>query len=411
MTISDDFFSILGFGYHTIGAEQYAALESIPWSHIGCKKSELELGVQSCLIAEHMQAHLNVMQTYDATELKECGYPTVICEDLAQLDWGELTMMRLGYIVDTAGATHLIEVNAQTPSFWWECETGRQAVLKKLGLLYSDSSSYILQATLADILAASKQWTGVSLMKIGLVVGDAQEDIFQMTWISQQLKVIDPTIICEVLTVSQLDFERESQKPFSLNTKTRFDTLFLWYPLEWLATAIFQDEQPVWPSLMQGLKEKKWYLANGLAAFIVQNKYFLADLNIQNPIQTVITPTVSTLAEIEQISSHAWIAKPIWGRQGLAVFGKDHGREFFSDFSDKYYNNQWYAYQPYFSPILLKYLGKSFTYTLEQWVYRVGDVWKMGGSGLRLNAKDNEITGDNSRWLVVENESGSSACA
>ena len=405
MTISNDFFASLGFGYHTTVTGQYAALESIKWSQLGCQKSESQLGNHSTTIATSIQQHLQVMRGYDAADLQECGYPTMICKDLSDTDWGELQMMRLGYIVDGAGEAHLIEVNAQTPSFWWECETGRQAVLKKLGVTNSDTTQITLKNALKAMLASAKNWLGNDSGTIGLVVGDAEEDIFQMNWVLQQLKTIDPNLKCEVLTISRLDVEKKSHQPFSLNTGSYFDTLFLWYPLEWLATARFQDEQAVWPALIQGLKKKKWYLANWLAAFLVQNKYFLADLCIQNPSQTVITPTVSTLAEIEQISMHSWIAKPIWGRQGLAVFGNNHGQEFFSDFNDEYYNNQWYAYQPYFTPKSLEYRGKSYTYTLEQWVYYDGDTWQSGGSGLRLNLAGESITNDNSRWLVIENAS------
>jgi glutathionylspermidine synthase len=396
------FFASLGFGYWQVGTQKYASLESVAWERLGIGMSRAAFSEFSIQTATALGGHLDVMRDYDSAELRECGYPPVLCDDLARLDWGEIRAMRLGYIVDTAGVPHLIEVNAQTPSFWWECETGSSLILEKLGLPHPGVHSPDLLASLAQMLADAEKYLGRKASRLGFVVGDAQEDVFQMKWLSQLVSQSDPGLEVEVLTISRLDVNKESAVPYSLNSSLQFDVLFLWYPLEWLATERFVDGVEVWPELSRGLSTHQWYWANGIASFIMQNKYFLADYCTQNPAQSAITHTVATLDEIQAVSPDQWIAKPIWGRQGMAVFGTQQGNEFYSDFSDTYYSNQWYAYQPFFSPTPFYFHGVPTTYTLEQWVYHDGSQWKAGGYSLRLNAADTLVSSDDSRWLVVQ---------
>jgi glutathionylspermidine synthase len=413
MSVEKDFFYGLGFGYEEIGGVNYAKLESVGWNELGIITTLEVYNTQSEQLAKLVEEYSNkiIIESKNNKDLlNNLGYPKFkITPELVSYS-DPLTMMRLSYVISRDGQPQLIEVNAQTPSFWWECETGTQKVLEKLNpqAKRNDTVELLKQALKTSSEYIRKE-LGKNFISVGIVVGDSKEDIFTMQWIANLLTEVDEGARVEVLTLSQLDFLNEKQAWYSINSGAEFDGLMLWYPLELLVDMEFENGVSVWDVFTKSISNKKLILLNGLTAFVAQNKYLLAYMTeFWNDIESrglaeVLAPSYYTLEEFEKYEGKdtPWIAKPIWGREGNGVFGYEGSKKFSGNMSDEYFTNQWYVYQPFYEGTKLAREGKQYSYTLEQWVYKdTTGIWKCGGKSLRLAS--GSIVDNNSRWLVIE---------
>jgi glutathionylspermidine synthase len=407
VNMSKEFFDSIGFAYSQHHNQTYALLDSISFQDLG-------LNID---LDKYKQLNSELAQVIDEAQLKvirnqklafDLAYPEKSLEILG-VDTGNLCCMRLGYVVDTSGNPKLIEVNSQTPSFWWECEKGREQVLQQLGKktdrLEIQSFENMLRFGLKQ--CAQKLGRPVSLLRVGFVTCDSLEDVFQMEFVNQQIKKFGLVFETEVLTINRLDVG-QNNRFFSLNTEEEIDMLFLWYPLEWLCEETFADGTLVVDCLKTSLEQKKLAVFNGVESFAAQNKNLFGfitefwDTLEAKDLDTNFVPTYYTLEDLKKdLGLVSYIGKPIFGRQGLGVIGQDNFGNIEGDLSDSYYNNQYYVYQPFVESKSLMYQGLSYHYTLEQWVYKTAEnQWESGGLGLRITPK--QVVDDLSQWLSVE---------
>ena len=103
-----------------------------------------------------------------------------------------------------------------------------------------------------------------------------------------------------------------------------------------------------------------------------------------------------------------FVAKPIFGRQSLGVFGSNgnannnsQNHKMSGDLGDDYYNNQPYLYQPFVDSYPLIINKNLHNFVLEKFVYKTKTGWTAGGHGLRVNSPDT-FTNDISPWVVIE---------
>jgi glutathionylspermidine synthase len=326
------------------------------------------------------------------------GYPSII----STVQDSGLCVMRLSYVIDQKSKPNLIEVNSQTPSFWWECETGRNKILE-LNKLPPKTRTI---ESLKDCLLNNIKLLELRLQKflkpkIGFVTCDSPDDIFQMVFLKDIVDSLGVASYCEILTIDKVDIA-SSDRVFSLNTDQEFDILVFWYPLEWLVNDKFADGSNAASKFFNLLKNNKLAFFNGMQSLIAQNKNLLAYINETSEVpHPNLTPTFYTKEEFDaQSTSPNWIGKPIFGREGRGIFGNFNGNNVAGDCTDDDYNNQMYVYQQMFDTKKVIYQGQSWFYTLEQWVYKTSTGWQVGGRGLRL-CQDG-IVDNKSIWVVLD---------
>ncbi len=329
--------------------------------------------------------------------IKSLGYP----ESISDVPDSNLCIMRLSYVVDLAGKPNLIEVNSQTPSFWWECETGSDKILELQNL--TRIPQYL--ENLKDCLKNSVKLLEIKLQKflkpkIGLVTCDSADDIFQMVFVQNIINELGIATNTEVLTIDKIDIAN-SNRVFSMNTDEEFDILLFWYPIEWLVNEKFADDSNAATKFFELLKMNKLAFFNGIQSFVTQNKNLFGYITeLSENLHSNLLPTYYTIEELKtQNPNSNWIGKPIFGREGRGVFGEVGAQNIAGDCTDDYYNNQLYVYQNFIDSQKIEYLGKQYFYTLEKWMYKTSSGWKSGGHGLRLT-QDN-IVDNKSIWVVL----------
>jgi glutathionylspermidine synthase len=236
--------------------------------------------------------------------------------------------------------------------------------------------------------------------KIGLLTCDTAEDIYQMNYFKNVISPISKN--CDVLTTTILDFDQHNQV-FNSSTGAKYDILFNWFPLELSSLYAYPDGSYFHELLAKSIDSKKIVVFNG-KSFLAQNKYFLCWLQEQGipaDLQEYWTPSFYTEQEV---TSKDWIAKPIWGRQGSGIFGKQtilgKEKDFSGDLSDDYFNSQYFIYQQMWSSYPVTYNNETYKTTLEKFVYKTNAGWKVGGHGLRISKSN--IANNDSSWLAIK---------
>src|SRR6476646_5775014 len=127
-----DFLESIGFSYQKTGKKNYALDTVVSFDDLDLSLNQNELDNVSCQLAGLIDFHQNKIKS-DPALMQALCYPGSIGNLVNTLQGNysdsPLTAMRLSYVVDVAGTPKLIETNSQTPSFWWECEDGADAVL------------------------------------------------------------------------------------------------------------------------------------------------------------------------------------------------------------------------------------------------------------------------------------------
>jgi hypothetical protein len=75
-------------------------------------------------------------------------------------------------------------------------------------------------------------------------------------------------------------------------------------------------------------------------------------------------------------------------------------KDFSGDLSDDYFNSQYYIYQQMWNSYPVIYNNESYKSTLEKFVYKTKDGWKVGGQGLRISQSN--IADNDSSWLAIK---------
>lgn len=210
------------------------------------------------------------------------------------------------------------------------------------------------------------------------------------------------TSYTEVVTIEQIDISSKNTV-FSTFSNKEFDTLLFWYPIEWLAAEKFADESMALDSIFELVKLQKLQIINGMQAFIVQNKEFLASIyETIDPLPNGFIPSFYTAQDLKkQLGNVDFIAKPIFGREGQGIFGEIKGASFEGDLSDSYYTDQNYIYQPLIQGNYLTIDGQDYKYTLEKWVVKIDGNWQPAGQSLRINESQDLIVNNTCKWLPL----------
>jgi glutathionylspermidine synthase len=387
----------------------YILEDTATLTQIGCKQRQSEFDQLAIDLAQSIEKATNILFDEEKSVLGELCYPVELI-DLIKQQSSPLSYMRLGFIVPADGKPKLIEINSQTPSFNFELEGGTDTALQLLKKS-PRNIAYLkhLQASLRDNLELCAEEIGKTLgdCSVGFLTCDSAEDIYQMNYLKQlvdELKIVQNTEVCTNLT---FDFKQTIDKPFNSQTDTQFDILFNWYPLEFTHQSPYPDGSYFYELLRKSIESKKVAVYNG-KSFLAQNKYLLVYMQenrlIDQHLLDYWTPSFYTLHDLEKAGIQSWIGKPIWGRQGAGIFGKQvisgQSVEFNGDMSDSYYNNQYYIYQQMWDshPIAIKDVAHKGT--LEKFVYKTKAGWLAGGQGMRISQK--HIIDNESSWLIVE---------
>jgi glutathionylspermidine synthase len=374
---------------------QYLFDRPVKWEELKLAISQSEFDTQCKVLATKIDTESSNL--IDSNEIKEYSYPTNILDYLDK----DLSIMRLGFVVDQNMQPKLIEINSQTPSFFWECHDGLQQGFNTNSpdvVAYTQLLTKYLenQAKLIDI-----KLNRVTKPRVAIVCCDHTDDLFQMEYVQNLLEASGSTSYTEVFTIENLDINAKEML-CSIATGKEFDAIMLWYPIEWLAVEKFQDGSPALESIFELVNKGKLFVINGMQSFVVQNKEFLSELYENNKSSSVLTPSFCTKEELEaELGKVDFIAKPIFGREGQGIFGQKGGVSFEGDLSDSYYTDQNYIYQTFIDSPSLKISESNYKYTLEKWVVKINGKWFAGGQALRLNPNSDIITNNMSKWAPL----------
>ena len=325
------FLESVGFSYQKTGKKDYALDHTIIYEDLDLNLTEKELDEVSCKLANVIDLHQQKVKQ-DPALIEALCYPNSIVDLTRHLS--PLVAMRLSYVVDVSGTPKLIETNAQTPSFWWECEDGTDAVLNYFKKTMRNPKYLAnLSNSIRYGLSESAKTIGKSLNKIrvGLITCDSLEDIYQMQFIKDKIQALNCVQEVELITIDRMDINKANQV-FSLNTQNVFDVIFMWYPMEWLATEEFADGTPVIDCLQSAVNSRQVAIFNGIDSFLAQNKNLFAYITeFWDELETAkldnyFVDTYYTLNDLVKAydgdENQPYIAKPIFGREGQGIFGK-----------------------------------------------------------------------------------------
>jgi glutathionylspermidine synthase len=367
------------------------------WLDLGLGITQLEFDSKCQQIANFVdQKSIELMQ--DDKQLSELTYPK---NSLKYLDT-DLSIMRFGFLVDQNKSLNLIEINSQTPSFFWECHDGLKNNYKVESAIVETYKNTLINYFQNVIKIIDIKLNRVIKPSIGIVCCENPDDLFQMNYVQDLIAQTNLVDYMEVLTIQNLDINGRNLA-CSMKTAKEFDILMFWYPIEWLAVENFGDGSPALESIFDLVKQNKLHIINGMQSFVVQNKEFLAKIYESPDCPSFVTPSFYTKEEFEQEfdENSDFIAKPIFGREGQGIFGQKSGEIFEGDLSDSYYTDQNYVYQPLIQTLDLVLDDKSYKYTLEKWVVKINGKWFSAGHSLRVNNEDSLIVDNDCKWLPI----------
>lgn len=347
-----------------------------------------------------------VVRGFDDETLLSLGFPErsvrVIKADSSlpfamRLDWcwNELT-----------GDKKIVEINCQTPSFWFECLEGNRFAAHhfNLGDPNPEAKELVPTCLYKQIeTAAQKLGKKVNQCTVGFTALNNVEDMGTMHWLSQHLKGCNATSLLFPLEFLGI---KENLGLFYTRNNTKIDILFMWYPLEWAIHDRDEQGKLLWDSLEQLILKQKVVLVNFASGFVLQPKSLfslITDLGwdfFGCDAATVFEyfPKTSMLAEN---IGHSYFAKPILGRQGeggYAVYNQDVLVE--GSGKNEWYTSQAYVYQELLDMPTIEIEGNEMTALWGSWLMNNGEEeFASAGVGLRLST--GPITDDLSYWCPI----------
>jgi glutathionylspermidine synthase len=375
----------------------YAFQKPTKWQDLGLDMNQSSFDLQCQDIAKIVDRESQILIN-QPNQLQDFSYPK---NSLNYLDTN-LSIMRLSFIIDQNKQPRLIEINSQTPSFFWECHDGLADTFQ-----INDPSTISYKNTLVKYLQNQIEFINLKLNRVtkprvGLVCCDYIDDIFQMEYVQTLLDSTNSSSYTEVITIEQIDISSKSTL-FSITSNKEFDALLFWYPIEWLAAEKFADGTMALDSIFQLVKQEKLHIINGMQSFIVQNKEFLASLfETIDPLPKAFVPSFYASGDLKkQLGNIDFIAKPVFGREGQGIFGETNGASFEGDLSDSYYTDQNYIYQPLIQGSKLTIDGQDYKFTLEKWLVKIDGIWQPAGQSLRINDVEDLIVNNTCKWVPL----------
>lgn len=346
----------------------------------------------------------SVIRTLDEDALLYYGFPPETIK-LVKYDALAPFCMRLDWCWnEESGVKKIVETNAQTPSFWWECTEGNREVAKYFGFKNPDEEAQnLLRITLNQYIqrAALLLNKPIEECRVAFTALNNAEDIGTMQWLSRNFQDKSTIFPLEYLRI------KDGEYLFYERTGEVIDILFMWYPIEW---AIYDEDETgkrLWPALQELIVNKKVVIVNFGSAFSLQPKSIFALINDwgldffgEENAATIFDYFPKTSMTAEAIGN-SYFAKPILGRQGEGGFAVNAGSiSAQSNNNDPWYTRQNYVYQELLDFPKIPIMGKPMTAVWGVWLYNNGsDRFVSGGVGIRVS--DGLITDDYSYWCPI----------
>lgn len=345
-----------------------------------------------------------VLRTLNDSVLLDYGFPAATVRVIKH-DPLPPFCMRLDWCWNEAtGTTKVIETNAQTPSFWFECTEGNRKVAEHFG--WHDptpAAQSQLKLSLNRYLqrAAAHRKKPLHDCRVAFSAHNTAEDMGTMRWLSQQFDGESFVLPLEHLQLYPGDCLVDDR------TQAPIDILFLWYPLEWAIHDVDQAGEPLWTELEALILQQKVVIVNFASAFLLQPKSVFAlltefgdqvfDREDAAVLSNFFPKTSLTRCEL----GDTYFAKPILGRQGEGGFAVKGG----AVISRSHNNDPWYTQQPYVYQELLEFpqvsvAGSSMPALWGAWLYNNGEEQLVAG-GVGMRVSEGTITDDNSYWCPI----------
>ncbi len=345
-----------------------------------------------------------VVRQLDETALLEYGFPPETIR-LIKHDPLPPFCMRLDWCWNPAqNLRKVVEVNPQTPSFWFECTEGNRRLAEHFGLTDPvPGSSEVLRVTLNRHLerVAATLHKPLEKCRIAFTALNNAEDMGTMRWLSyhcEQESLVFPLEYLRIENGKHLFYGRTGQM---------IDILFMWYPVEWAIHDTDEQGELLWPALEELILKNKVAIVNFGSAFLLQPKSMFAllyDLGLgflsDEDAATLLDYLPKTALEPEAIGP-TYFAKPILGRQGEGSFAVRQRVTAYRSHN----NAAWYTEQPYVYQELLEFpqvtIGdRQMSAVWGAWLYNNGEDQLIAGSvGTRVS--EGTITDDASYWCPI----------
>jgi glutathionylspermidine synthase len=340
----------------------------------------------------------------DDEELEYYGFPPETIE-LIQFDPLPPWCMRLDWCWNPSTNTYkVIEVNSQTPSFWYEPTMGNNLVAPHFGLTPIDAApGQVLADSLLKQLQRNAKYLDKPLQhcRIALTALNNPEDLNTMRWLSKYCPAPVDVFGLENL---RLDNDR---CVYNVANGQPIDILFLWYPIEWLLADTDDRGDDLYPNFLDLILHRQIAVVNFGSAFALQSKGVFALINDLGP--SVFSDTAAaamidyfprTAMTAAEIGS-SYFAKPVFGRQGEGAYAViDRVKAFAGNQTDPYYTDQPYIYQELLTLPTVELGGTQMTELWGVWLYNDGRDYLIADAvGKRLSTS--KVTDDGAYWCPI----------
>jgi glutathionylspermidine synthase len=346
----------------------------------------------------------SLIRTLDEETLLYYGFPP---ESIKLVKYEPLApfCMRLDWCWnEKTGLKKVVEVNSQTPSFWFECVEGNGKVAQHFGLNNPDfNAQQLLRINLHQHItrAASQMKKPLSDCRVAFTALNNAEDLGTMRWLSNQFQYPSAVLPIEYLRI------KDGKYLFNQITGERIDILFMWYPIEWAINDVDENGKELWSALEELILKKKVVIVNFFSAFALQPKSVFAlisDLGLDffsgKDAETVFEYFPKTSLTPEKIGN-TYFAKPILGREGEGGFAVNEGKiAVRSSNNDPWYTRQNYVYQELLEFPKVDIAEREMTAVWGAWLFNDGDDGLVSG-GVGMRVSEGEITDDGSYWCPV----------
>jgi glutathionylspermidine synthase len=361
-----------------------------------------DLRTASAAVGQVLLEAWEVLREMDDEDLESYGFPEETWQ-LIRWDSAPPWCMRLDWCwnVDT-GTYKVIEVNSQTPSFWYEPTIGNGLLATHFGLKPLDPEpGKLLQKTLQAQLQQAAQRLGKSLDKcqVAFTALNNPEDLNTMAWLSRYC----PGSKLFPLEQMRLD---NGRRVYDVLDGQTIDILLLWYPLEWLILDTDGQGDPLWPEVERLILQNKVAMINFGSAFALQSKGVFAliremDLGVFSAAAMATIAQYFPKTALDEIEiGESYFAKPVFGRQGEGAVAVIDGEDAYTgNLSDPFYTEQYYVYQELLEFPTMTLAGQEMTELWGVWLYNEGGVMVADALGKRLSKS--KITDDGAYWCAV----------
>jgi glutathionylspermidine synthase len=343
-----------------------------------------------------------VLREMDEEDLEYYGFPEATWK-LIKWDTAPPWCMRLDWCWNQATETYkVIEVNSQTPSFWYEPTIGNGLVAEHFGLQPIDANpGALLAKTLQVQLQQAAQHLGKPLTncQVGFSALNNPEDLNTMAWLSGYHSG------SRVFPLERLRMDNR-RRVYDSEDQQSIDILILWYPLEWLILDTDSSGEELWPELERLIMDKKVAIINFGSAFALQSKGVFAlirdmGLGAFSPAAAATIQQYFPKTAVDEIEiGDSYFAKPIFGRQGEGAVAIINGEEAFAgNCNDPFYTEQPYIYQELLEFPTITLAGQEMTELWGVWLYNDGGTLQADALGKRLSKS--KVTDDGAYWCAI----------